>query len=210
MRTFLLLSAAILCTATIARAGHEAISDNESGSPSSASTAPSAADTNNNDVPSPNLPPIVFDGETFLFAWEGASPTAKIKEFVPAGQHLDNWTRFVAINEYPNAQDPRIFAQGIVDQLKKQNPTAGSQLQENSKTGEVMLDFVTWPENKSYVEFDVFKFHKLPGGGIVGEQFAQRAYAVDEQKALLDGLEALKKRVLPMMAENGFQAAAPQ
>ena len=74
----------------------------------------------------------------------------------------------------------------------------------------MVLDFVTWPEDKSFLEFDVFKFHKLPDGGVLGEQFAQCAYTAQDQITLLDGLETLKKRVLPLMAEQGLQPSSQQ
>ena len=209
MRSLLLLSAAIFCMATIVRAADEAKPSNQAANSKTQTAAPKISDKQ---TPSPDAekPRIVFDGETFIFAWEGASPTVKIKEFLPAGQNFDNWTRLVAINEYPNVDDPREFAQVMLDSLKQQNPKAGTQLQANDKTGEVVLDFVTWPEDKSYVEFDVFKFHRLDGGGIVGEQFAQRTYTAEEQKTLHDGLAKLKQRVLPQMAEHGLPLSDTQ
>jgi hypothetical protein len=40
---------------------------------------------------------------------------------------------------------------------------------ENPKTGDVMVDFVTWVPDNSFAEFNVFKYSKRQGGG--GEPF---------------------------------------
>jgi hypothetical protein len=222
MRTFSLVLAALFCAAMACRADDTAAATQPAPAPTNDAAANDTAAPPSNTVTSEtsgtpsdgdstaNKQHINFDGEKFLFAWEGASKTAKIKEFLPAGQNLDTWTRFVAINEYPHVNDPRDFAHNIVHALRKANPKTPAQMQENSKTGEIVLDFVTWPEDLSFVEFNVFKFHKVPGGGIVGEQYAQRAYTADDQKLPLDRLETLKKHVVPLMAEHGLQVSTEQ
>ncbi len=209
MRSILLLSAAIFCVAIVSRAADET-KPTKKAAAKTILTAPKASHEQTAANADAKKPRIVFDGETFIFAWDGASETVKIKEFLPAGQNFDRWTKLVAINEYPNIDDPREFAQVMLNTLKQQNPKAGAQLQANDKTGEAVLDFVTWPEDKSYVEFDAFKFHRMEGGGIVGEQFAQRAYTAEDQLKLLDNLAQLKKRVLPELAEHGLPVSDTQ
>ncbi len=209
MRSILLLSAVIFCVAAVSRAADETKSTQQADAKTNL-TAPKSPNAQTQANADTQKPRIVFDGETFIFAWDGASETVKIKEFLPAGQTFDRWTRLVAINEYPNIDDPREFAQVMLNTLKQHNPKAGAQLQANDKTGEVVLDFVTWPEDKSYVEFDAFKFHRMEGGGIIGEQFAQRAYSAEDQIKLLDNLAELKKRVLPELAERGLPLSDTQ
>ena len=70
----------------LSRADDQTISNRETATAKSDSAAPKVARPAGEEYHTTNDPSIMFDGETFLFAWEGASSTSKIKEFVPAGQ----------------------------------------------------------------------------------------------------------------------------
>ncbi len=73
-----------------------------------------------------------------------------------------------------------------MQQLKKEYPDSPSSIIENPQTGEVIVDFVVWPADASFVEWNVFKYAKRPEGGVVAEQYALRAY--EDSEAFLKGL----------------------
>jgi len=133
---------------------------------------------------------VEFNGETLTLAWEDKDVFGDtIKEFIPADQTLDNWTRLAAAFEYPKIDDPREFAEGMVEQLTKDNPKTEYELLVNSESGEVILDFVAYPEDGSYAEFDVFQYRKKDGGGLVAYQYALRAYG-DAKEQFVTALDA--------------------
>jgi len=119
---------------------------------------------------------VQFDGETLGLAFEGEDPGATIKEYLPAGEKLDRWTRLAAIRKFSNLDDPVAYATATIKELKQSYPQSPSAVIENPKTGAVVLDFVVWPEDASFVEFNVFRYEKRRGGGLISQQYAMRAY----------------------------------
>jgi hypothetical protein len=149
---------------------------------------------------------VQFDGETLTLAYEGEQSGDTIKEFLPAGQKLDSWTKLAAIREYAGLDDPLALAAQTVKQLKKDYPLSPSSIIQNPKTGEVIVDFVVWPEDASFVEFNIFKYQKRPDGGLITQQYALRAYR--DQEGFLKGLRPVRERLVELMAEKGLERPA--
>jgi hypothetical protein len=147
---------------------------------------------------------VQIDGQTLLLAFEGKDPGATIKEYLPAGENLDSWTQLAAVREFDNIDDPAAYAAATIKQLEKDYPEAPSGLIENPKTGTVVFDFVVWPQDGSFVEFNVFRYEKREGGGLVSQQYALRAYKNDAEK-FLAGLRPIRERILEQMATSGLQ-----
>jgi hypothetical protein len=146
---------------------------------------------------------VQFDGQTLELAFEGNDPGATIKEFIPAGEKLDSWTRLAAIREFDNLDDPVAYGVATVEELKKKYPMSPSSLIENPTTGGVIVDFVVWPEDASFAEFNVFRYEKRPGGGIISQQYAQRAYGADSE-SFLKNLRPVRQRLIDLMAKDGL------
>jgi hypothetical protein len=81
---------------------------------------------------------------------------------------------------------------------------ASSFLIQNPTTGEVIVDFVTWPEDQAFVEFNVFKYSRKPGGGLVGQQYALREY--QDTSVFLRGLRPVRERLVGLMAKEGLRS----
>lgn len=145
-----------------------------------------------------------FDGQTLELAFEGNDPGATIKEFIPAGETLDTWTKLAAIREFDNLDDPAAYGVATVEELKKKYPLSPSSLIENPKTGGVIVDFVVWPEDASFAEFNVFLYEKRPGGGLISQQYALRAYG-DDSVEFLKNLRPLRERLVELMAKDGLR-----
>lgn len=145
---------------------------------------------------------VSFNGHTLVLAFEGENPSETVKEFLPTGQRLDSWKQLASIRKYPKLDNPKLVAENLVRVLKQQNPEAPHQLTQDPKTGAVVVDFVTWPRNQAFVEFNVFKYMKTDGGGLVAHQYALRNY--DEQEKFLRQLKPLRARLVKLMTEKGL------
>ncbi len=130
--------------------------------------------------------------ETLELAYQGADDNAAIKEYIPKGQKLENWTKLAAVRVQTVIDDPEAYAEGMIEELKKENPDAQYELLNNEKTGEVILDFTVWAPDKSVVEFNVFQYRKHAGGGLVSHQYALRAYG-DDAKDFVASLDEEKR-----------------
>ncbi len=145
-----------------------------------------------------------FDGQVLVLAFEGNDSGATIKEFIPAGETLDSWTKLAAIRQFDHLDDPVAYGVATVEELKQKHPQSPSSLNKNPKTGGVILDFVVWPEDASFVEFNVFLYDNRPGGGLVSQQYALRAYGADAE-LFLKNLRPVRERLVKRMAKGGLR-----
>ncbi len=145
---------------------------------------------------------IQFDGAKLLLAWETDNDGNTIKEFIPSGETLENWTKLAAVREYPTLNDARGFAEMMVQRLAADSPDAASKISDGAKPGEVVLDFVMWPKDKSFAEFNVWKFRDGPNGGLVADQFAVREYK--DPEGFLKNLKPVRERLVSAMAKDGL------
>jgi hypothetical protein len=89
--------------------------------------------------------------------------------------------------------------------LERQNPAGQSAMIENPATGEVIVDFVTWPADRAFVEFNIFKYARKPRGGLVAQQYALRDY--QDTTGFLKSLRPVRERLVGLMAKEGLRPA---
>ncbi|MEX2114893.1 MAG: hypothetical protein WD845_16995 [Pirellulales bacterium] len=143
---------------------------------------------------------VRFDGHLLDLASQDETPGQSLKEYIPAGETLEHWTKLAAIREYDALDDPKPVVGEFLQQLKKQYPESPCSVIENPTTGEVIIDFVVWPADASFVEFNVFKYQKRTGGGLIAEQYALREY--QDAEGFLKGLRPVRERLVELMTEG--------
>jgi hypothetical protein len=146
---------------------------------------------------------VRFDGKTFALAWENSKPDEIVKEYISDGEKLESWTKLASTREYPKFNDAMALASNLLQTLKKQNPNTPSSIVKNEKTGEVMVDFIAMSPDNSFVEFNIFKYGPRPGGGVLAQQYALRAYK--DITTFLKGMKPERVRLLEIMATTGLQ-----
>jgi hypothetical protein len=145
---------------------------------------------------------ILFDGHTLELAFEGDNPGSQIKEFLLPGENLERWTKLAAIHEFPELKDRQQYASSMIRTLKEQYPDCPSAVFSDPKSGDIIVDFVVWPKDASYVEFNIFRVEKNPAGGLIAKQYALREYKDTEK--FLSELKPLRQRLLNLMATEGL------
>ncbi|MFO1309757.1 MAG: hypothetical protein U1F64_15160 [Burkholderiales bacterium] len=153
----------------------------------------------------PGTKAVTFDGRRLAQAAQGRTPVEAWREFVPQGEPIAHWTRLASIREYPTHTDPMALATGLLRALKQQNPDAPSAIIRSPSTGEVIVDFVTWPPDRAFTEFNLFRYGKRDGGGVVAQQYALRHYG--DATEFLRGLKAERTRLVELMAKEGLKGA---
>jgi len=146
---------------------------------------------------------VRFDGETLPLAFEQVNQDESLAEYIPRGQSLERWTQLAAIRRFRDRRDPAAAVGALARSLKETNPLAPSKVLENPRTGEAMIDFVTWPESGEFVEFNIFKYRKAADGTLVAEQYALRAY--EDTETFLRQLRPVRERLVELMAREGLQ-----
>lgn len=146
---------------------------------------------------------IEFDGQSLELASQAAENDDSIQEFIPKGEKLDSWTKLAAIRVQADLDDPAATVKGMARDLRKRYPKSPFKVMVNKQAGEAMIDFVVWPDDASFAEFNVFRYAKHPRGGLLAQQYALRAYG-DDTEPFLKGLGPVRKRLVGAMALSGL------
>jgi hypothetical protein len=136
-------------------------------------------------------------------ASQAAENDESIQEFIPKDETIDAWTKLAAIRTQSDVDDPAAMAKQVAKGIRQRYPKAPFKVMVNKKAGEAMIDFVVWPDDGSFAEFNVFRYAKHPRGGLLSQQYALRAYG-DDAPAFLKGLGPVRKRLVGAMALSGL------
>ena len=144
---------------------------------------------------------IDFSGQKYHLDYEdrGKLPDGRlgngVAEFTLPCETVNDWTKLFAFHSYPEAGDnPGLASATLGKVVKEVNKDANFALTEDAKTGETIIDFLTWaPDN-------VFKYARAANGsGLVALQYAQRFKADDLDVA---DFRALRQHSVEEMART--------
>lgn len=130
--------------------------------------------------------PATLDGEPFTKQFVGAPGGGdRFVEFVREAESFERWTKLIGFRyqQLPGLDnDPIKFANAMAQLVKRANPNAHSSVLSNPQTGEAILDFLTWPRDLAFMEFNVFRFTRSQDGkAVVSVQFAHRLTGTSDQ-----------------------------
>jgi hypothetical protein len=151
---------------------------------------------------------IRFDGQTLELAFQKNNDGDTIKEYIPAGETLERWTKLAALYEYPNLNDPQAIVDALVERLKARGSDIPYDVRTDSRTKAVVVDFLIWPEgaakpeNAEYVEYNIFRYESKRGGGLQAQQYAIRCY--DNKFDFVTNLRTWKNRLVRQMVNEGL------
>lgn len=147
---------------------------------------------------------VDFCGREMFFAFSGKD----FDEYIPQGESLDNWTHLASIRVVRNCSDPKKFARGMAELVESDNPHSQSAEHLDSRNQIAYIDFVTWPRDGAYVEFNIFRIEKSDSNCLIVYQYAQRAYK--EQKKFLLELRSLREQTIAEMTDRGLTINKPR
>ena len=145
-----------------------------------------------------------FDGQTLQLAWEGGEPGEPIREYIPAGESLDHWTHLASVREYDGLNNPGELAAETLKVARDSYPNTPGGSIENPTTGDTIIHFCAWPNDESFLEYNVFKYSKRPGGGTVAWQYAVRVYG--DATEFAKNLPEFSDQLVNEMAERGLKS----
>lgn len=118
---------------------------------------------------------ILFAGERYERAFVSQKGDFRLAEYVRPGETVEKWTRLIAVRQFANLNNVENAAAGVIRELQRKEPEARFQFLVKEGGGEAMVDFLARPESGSWVEFNAFRYRKVPGiKGLVAYQFAYR------------------------------------
>jgi hypothetical protein len=147
---------------------------------------------------------VSFDGVKLYLAFDAADNRQALKEYLSKGENLENWGRLASVRVFKEMNDPKRATEQLALGIKAHNPQVQMALKHYEDRGESVIDFVTWPADLAFVEFNVFKYAKLKDGGVVAYQYALRSYGDEESKKFLREFRPVRERLVKLMAEKGL------
>ena len=124
---------------------------------------------------------------------ENESNDGKQSEFVREEDiAFDKWTKLVSLHHrlLPSSRnDPKKMAIEMAQLVKARNSKALARLEVNEQTSEAILDYLTWPLDIKFLEFNVFRYAKSADEqSVISLQFGYRFTDMSAQ-----GIEQFRK-----------------
>jgi hypothetical protein len=151
----------------------------------------------------PKKESVQFDGETLVLASEEKDDTQKLREFIPVDQKLESWTKLASIREYDSDKSPAENVEVFKNVLKEKYPQTSTTVTDNPQTDEAIIDFLVWADDRSFVEFNVFKYRRAGAKGIFAEQYAVREYK--DPQGFLKTFKPTRDRLVDLMTNEGLK-----
>jgi hypothetical protein len=129
-----------------------------------------------------------------------------VAEFTLEGETVNDWTKLFAYHIYPDVPaDPALAAETLGKTVKENNKDANYSLTKGDKSGEAIVDFLTWAPGSDVMEFNVFKYAKAGDGqGLVALQYAQRFKTKDIP---VEEFRKLRERMVDEMSHTDAEPA---
>ncbi|WP_347974913.1 hypothetical protein [Foliimonas ilicis] len=155
--------------------------------------------------------PITFDGKAYALSWSSQpNPNYTKQEYLPAGQSSKSYDSMVLVEFVETDLPPLALAKLQIDMLAKRkatDPLVNSNVIQNDKTGEVLLDFILSSKNEAgefIVEWNGYRYSQTKNaeGKSGGMLFAisHRAYGNAQSQAFLKSLRDFKGTQIQALA----------
>ena len=126
---------------------------------------------------------LVFRGDEFVRKYESGNDKARLVEFIPPNENLQNWTKLIGYRAVFDSRQTPAEAAAVVGALASQR-YGGAKPRVLTKGDEAIVEFVAKAPGSDVVEYNVFKYAPGEGGrGIVSFQYAHRFRGLDPDGA---------------------------
>lgn len=148
---------------------------------------------------------VRFEGRVLVQASNKETANERTREYLPEGDNLARWTRLAAWREFPKITDePMAAARGLERTIRDRDAGARSSIIRNPKNGEVIVDYLLTSAEGGFSEFQVCRYARRAGGGLVCQQYGLRAYG-DAQDEFLRELRERRPRLVEAMGRQGLE-----
>jgi len=159
-----------------------------------------------------DTPAVEFDGQRYSLGYEDQAtlqdgqPGEGLAEFTLPGESVEDWSKLFAFHAYPQmGNDPVAAVEAVGKAVKETNKDANYAIVANDKTGDAIIDFLTWAPESDVMEFNVFKYARAADGrGLVAMQYAQHVRLGEMD---VEGMRALRARSVANMAAADIRQA---
>ena len=153
---------------------------------------------------------VQVGGDAFHLAFSESTDVGSIKEFVRAGETIENWSTMVAARYFDNVDSPEEYIRNMAEEYRRTMPHMRFAVSQLEQGGAWDIDFIIYPrgeETGGFVEWNYFRAEQRGvGEGLVVNQYVvRRPYSRSIEEAF-DGwdLPSLRKQMLPILKAADF------
>ena len=151
-----------------------------------------------------------IDSDVFHIASSESTDEATIKEFVPAGETIDNWTAMVAVRHFKKLHGPRIYIQNVAEAYRRSMPRMGFATGRVGSAEAWDIDFIMYDRSKrtdGFVEWNYLRAERRKfGEGIFVNQYVRRwrySRSIEEVFGSPE-LPSFREEILPVLKQAEF------
>lgn len=138
-----------------------------------------------------------FDGEEYYLRGDQEG----IREFLTEGETFKNWTTLISIRQFDGTDNPRAYAEAMLQNVKESGPDARGQILGNDAANSYIVDFLLFSEDGEeprYAEWNLWRAEQK-GQGVEAVQYARRFYEVTESTG--QEINKARQTIVPLLAE---------
>lgn len=151
--------------------------------------------------------PFITIGDLKLLrAYAPESSQVDLREYLPAGETFDHWTRLASVRVFKDLEDPKEYLANVAAAVTKSSPAARYQFLQNHKTKEYILDFMTFaPDSEPvhFAEWNLMRARYVKKKGLVVYQYAMRFYDFGESTGAV--IRAERNKMMQPFDEATFE-----
>jgi hypothetical protein len=142
----------------------------------------------------------------FMLASAPVGSPTRMREYLPEGEHLENWVRLVSVQIFPKLRDSEEYLTKLATQVQNRDPATQYRIWRKDHNTPLVLDFMAFSYKNGFVEFlewNLMKAHYVEGEGLVLNQYAMRIYnpEMDASKTVI----AERNKMLDVFAKASFE-----
>ena len=131
-----------------------------------------------------NAEEIHFNNDVYTLKYSAIAPNTQGygNEYFLKNENVANWTKMVGVYYYPKESDPLKFVENFDKTIENTENSLLLKLVENKKSDKAAISFlVNGSENaKKYFEYDIYKFEKLLGKGMLVLKYAVKHFFTND------------------------------
>lgn len=154
---------------------------------------------------------VKIGSDVFHIASSDSTDEATIKEFVPAGETIDNWTAMVAVRHFEKLHGPRIYIQNVAEAYRRSMPRMGFATGRVGSAEAWDIDFIMYDRSKrtdGFVEWNYLRAERRKfGEGIFVNQYVRRwrySRSIEEVFGSPE-LPSFREEILPVLKQAEFR-----
>ena len=154
---------------------------------------------------------VKVGSDIFHIASSESTDEGTLKEFVPAGETIENWSTMVAVRHFKKMHGPRLYIENLAEAYRRSMPHMGFATSRVGSAQAWDIDFIMYDRDKQtdgFVEWNYFRAERRKfGEGTFVNQYVRRWRYSRSISEVFDNwdLPSFRDEILPILKQAEFR-----